>query len=107
MTAARTAPVPPAVDVADAAHVTATRQPLAWLGAGFAMFLVGSMTGVGPLIIDYPVYGGQAVRYLVATVLMFGLIRLRRVPVGWLRPRAAPPVVALAAVVAGGVHLVL
>ncbi|GAB3407523.1 DMT family transporter [Flindersiella endophytica] len=96
MTAAPTAPVPQASH--PAAQLTATRQPVAWLGAGFAMFLVGSMTGVGPLIIDYPVYGGQAVRYLVATVLMFGLIRLRRLPRIRLTARDAALIVALAAV---------
>jgi drug/metabolite transporter (DMT)-like permease len=93
MTAAPATSPAPAV-----ASPTATRQPVAWLGAGFAMFLVGSMTGVGPLIIDYPVYGGQAVRYLVATVLMFGLIRLRRLP--WIRlsTRDVLLILALAAV---------
>ncbi|CCH29724.1 DMT family transporter [Actinosynnema sp. NPDC047251] len=56
------------------------------LGAATAMFLVGTLTGVSPALHDYPVYGGQAVRYLFGALLLLvvaqvsgkGLIRLTR-----------------------------
>ncbi|MFG1962809.1 DMT family transporter [Nonomuraea sp. NPDC049028] len=44
-------------------------------GAAAAMFLVGTLAGVSGLIQDYPVYGGQAVRYLVAAVIWLVVIR--------------------------------
>jgi drug/metabolite transporter (DMT)-like permease len=40
------------------------------LGAASAMFLVGTLAGVSGLVDAYPVYGGQAVRYLVAAVIL-------------------------------------
>ncbi|MEV0591624.1 DMT family transporter [Nonomuraea cavernae] len=39
-------------------------------GAASAMFIVGTLAGVSGLIADYPLYGGQAVRYLVAVVIL-------------------------------------
>ncbi|MFI6325305.1 DMT family transporter [Nonomuraea sp. NPDC050556] len=47
--------------------------------AATAMFLVGTLAGVSGLIKDYPVYGGQAVRYLVAAVILMAVIRGRSV----------------------------
>lgn len=41
------------------------------------MFLVGTLAGVSGLIKDYPVYGGQAVRYLVAAIILIAAIRGR------------------------------
>ncbi|MCK2213136.1 DMT family transporter [Actinomadura sp. ATCC 31491] len=40
------------------------------LGAASAMFLVGTLAGVSGLIGAYPLYGGQAVRYLLAAVIL-------------------------------------
>lgn len=44
-------------------------------GAAAAMFLVGTLAGVSGLIGSYPVYGGQAVRYLVAAVILLVVTR--------------------------------
>ncbi|MFG1684937.1 DMT family transporter [Nonomuraea sp. NPDC049269] len=46
------------------------------VGAAAAMFLVGTLAGVSGLIQDYPVYGGQAVRYLAAAVIWLVVIRV-------------------------------
>lgn len=47
-------------------------------GAASAMFLVGTLAGVSGLVKDYPVYGGQAVRYLVAAVVLLAVTRALR-----------------------------
>ncbi|GAB2946407.1 DMT family transporter [Nonomuraea fastidiosa] len=39
------------------------------------MFLVGTLAGVAGLIGAYPIYGGQAVRYLVAAVVLLAITR--------------------------------
>ncbi|MBB5080881.1 DMT family transporter [Nonomuraea endophytica] len=44
-------------------------------GAATAMFMVGTLAAVSGLIKDYPVYGGQAVRYLLAAVVLLGVTR--------------------------------
>ncbi|GAA5084130.1 DMT family transporter [Thermocatellispora tengchongensis] len=44
--------------------------------AASAMFLVGTLAGVSGLIQDYPVYGGQAVRYAVAAVILLVTARV-------------------------------
>lgn len=54
------------------------------LGAATAMFCVGTLTGVSPALHHYPVYGGQAVRYLVGAVLL--LVVAQVVGGGLLRP---------------------
>lgn len=46
------------------------------LGAATAMFMVGTLAGVSGLIKDYPVYGGQAVRYLVAAAVLLVVTRV-------------------------------
>ncbi|TDD18162.1 DMT family transporter [Nonomuraea diastatica] len=46
------------------------------VGAASAMFLVGTLAGVSGLIGDYPIYGGQAVRYLVAAVILLAITRV-------------------------------
>ncbi|MEV4566968.1 DMT family transporter [Nonomuraea sp. NPDC049419] len=46
------------------------------LGAAAAMFLVGTLAGVAGLIGAYPIYGGQAVRYLVAAVVLLVITRV-------------------------------
>jgi drug/metabolite transporter (DMT)-like permease len=45
-------------------------------GAASAMFLVGTLTGVSATINDYPVFGGQALRYALAALLLFAAARL-------------------------------
>jgi drug/metabolite transporter (DMT)-like permease len=52
-------------------------------GAGLAagsMLLVGGSVAASSLLAGYPVLGGQAVRYLVAALLLAGWARLRRTP---------------------------
>ncbi|MFC5182022.1 DMT family transporter [Actinomadura harenae] len=44
--------------------------------AALAMSLVGSLTAVSAMIADYPVLGGQAVRYAGAAAILFAIARL-------------------------------
>ncbi|MFI7050142.1 DMT family transporter [Streptosporangium sandarakinum] len=53
--------------------------------AAGGMFLVGTLAGVSGVIGDYPVYGGQALRYLVAAVLLLAVARASGLR--FLRPR--------------------
>ncbi|GAA4926122.1 DMT family transporter [Nonomuraea thailandensis] len=56
------------------------------VGAATAMFLVGTLAGVSGLVGAYPIYGGQAVRYLVASVILLVITRvlgLRFVRMTW------------------------
>ncbi|MGI5286912.1 DMT family transporter [Nonomuraea polychroma] len=46
------------------------------VGAASAMFLVGTLAGVSGLVDAYPIYGGQAVRYLVAAVILVLITRV-------------------------------
>ncbi|TMR91194.1 DMT family transporter [Nonomuraea basaltis] len=46
------------------------------LGAASAMFLVGTLAGVSGLVGAYPIYGGQAVRYLVAAAFLLLITRI-------------------------------
>ncbi len=45
-----------------------------------AMFLVGTLAAVSDLIQDYPLYGGQAVRYALAAVALLLAVRLTSNP---------------------------
>jgi drug/metabolite transporter (DMT)-like permease len=45
--------------------------------AATAMTIVGALTAVSATIARYPVYGGQAMRYAVAALILFGVARLR------------------------------
>ncbi|MEU6999530.1 DMT family transporter [Nonomuraea sp. NPDC046570] len=45
------------------------------LGAASAMLIVGTLAGVSGVIKDYPLYGGQAVRYLAAAVILLIVTR--------------------------------
>lgn len=49
-------------------------------GAMTAMFLVGTLTAVSPLLHAYPLYGGQALRYAVGALVLFAVMRARRIP---------------------------
>ncbi|MEV0229980.1 DMT family transporter [Nonomuraea sp. NPDC050786] len=44
-------------------------------GAASAMFLVGTLAGVSGLVDGYPLYGGQAIRYLAAAVILLLITR--------------------------------
>ncbi|MEU4545311.1 DMT family transporter [Nonomuraea dietziae] len=46
------------------------------IGAASAMFLVGTLAGVSGVIQNYPVYGGQAVRYLAAAAILLVATRV-------------------------------
>ncbi|WP_157249446.1 DMT family transporter [Nonomuraea typhae] len=46
------------------------------LGAATAMFMVGTLAAVSGLIKDYPVYGGQVVRYLLAAAVLLVVTRV-------------------------------
>jgi drug/metabolite transporter (DMT)-like permease len=46
-------------------------------GASITMFFVGTLAAVSATISDYPVFGGQAVRYAVAAVLLLVIARVR------------------------------
>ncbi|MCG5216781.1 DMT family transporter [Streptosporangium sp. KLBMP 9127] len=63
--------------------------------AATAMFLVGTLAGVSGLIQDYPVYGGQAIRYAVGTVILLAAARLLRLGFVRLTPRETLLVTAL------------
>ncbi|WP_067455784.1 DMT family transporter [Actinomadura macra] len=66
-------------------------------GAGTAMFLVGSLTAVSATISGYPVFGGQAVRYAVATLILLLATRLAAGPGRWPTAREWALLAALAA----------
>lgn len=55
--------------------------------AAMAMTIVGTLTAVSATLSRYPIYGGQAVRYAVAAVILLGVARLR--DRGTVRPPAA------------------
>ncbi|MEU8197016.1 DMT family transporter [Microbispora amethystogenes] len=56
-------------------------------GAAGAMFLVGTLAAVSGAIADYPVYGGQALRYALAAVILLAAARARGLGPVRLRPR--------------------
>ncbi|MEU8122814.1 DMT family transporter [Spirillospora sp. NPDC049024] len=53
-----------------------TSQKRGMAGAGAAMSLVGTLTAVSATISAYPVFGGQAVRYAVAAVVLLVAARI-------------------------------
>ncbi|GAA4631237.1 hypothetical protein GCM10023196_059860 [Actinoallomurus vinaceus] len=57
-----------------------TTSPRGVVQAGLAMTLVGTLTAVSAAISRYPVYGGQAVRYAVAALILLAVARLRERP---------------------------
>ncbi|GAB1821271.1 DMT family transporter [Herbidospora sp. RD11066] len=65
--------------------------------AAGAMFLVGTLAAVSGLIKDYPLYGGQTVRYTVAALIMFAIVKARPRPKVHLTVKDYGLLVALAA----------
>jgi drug/metabolite transporter (DMT)-like permease len=47
------------------------------VGAATAMFVVGTLAAISPVINRYPIYGGQAVRYAVAALVLAAVARAR------------------------------
>ncbi|WP_155340901.1 DMT family transporter [Acrocarpospora corrugata] len=68
---------------------TSRPQDLQAVGmAAGAMFLVGTLAAVSDVIQDYPLYGGQAVRYALAAAVLFAAApRFSRLPSVRLTPR--------------------
>jgi drug/metabolite transporter (DMT)-like permease len=62
------------------------------------MVLVGTLAGVAAVIAGYPVYGGQALRYAAAAVILLAVASARRLPPARLTPRDLLLLAALAAV---------
>src|SRR4249919_98900 len=60
-------------------HLNRQERTGAGLAAG-SVLLVGGSVAASSLLGGYPVLGGQAVRYLVAGLLLAGWARLRRTP---------------------------
>jgi drug/metabolite transporter (DMT)-like permease len=52
-------------------------SPRGLIQAASGMTIVGTLTAVSATIARYPVYGGQAVRYAVAAVILLLVVRLR------------------------------
>src|SRR5947209_730957 len=64
-------------------------SPRGLVQAAIAMTLVGTLTAVSAAIARYPVYGGQAVRYAVAAVILLVVARPAERSSGS-RPRSRP-----------------
>jgi drug/metabolite transporter (DMT)-like permease len=58
-------------------HMGQTTSTRGIIQAAIAMIVVGALPAVSATISRYPVYGGQAVRYAVAAVILLGVARLR------------------------------
>jgi drug/metabolite transporter (DMT)-like permease len=71
------------------------------IGAGSAMFLVGTLTAVSATIADYPVFGGQALRYAVAALILFAAVQITGRRSAAPRPRPSVRDLALLALLAG------
>lgn len=69
------------------------------VGAATAMFCVGTLTGVSPELHHYPVYGGQALRYLAGAALL--LVAARASGLRWMRLSARETVLVIALAATG------
>jgi drug/metabolite transporter (DMT)-like permease len=47
------------------------------VGAAAAMFLVGTLAAISSVINDYPLYGGQALRYAMAAIILVAVARAK------------------------------
>ncbi|GAA1716279.1 hypothetical protein GCM10009809_10490 [Isoptericola hypogeus] len=96
-------PHPPTsgADVARRPSAASARTPgstaVAYVWCALAMSVVGSSFVASAALSDYPVFGGQAVRYAVAALCLLAVLRWRRVPFVLPSPRQAGRLTALAA----------
>jgi drug/metabolite transporter (DMT)-like permease len=73
-------------------------QPLRGpVGAATAMFLVGTLAAVSSVINHYPLYGGQALRYALAAMILFVVASARGLRLVRLTPREMLLLLALTA----------
>ncbi|WP_328723073.1 DMT family transporter [Streptomyces sp. NBC_00247] len=79
----------------------------ATVGAASAMLLVGTSTAISATVADFPVFTGQALRYALAAVILFAVLRQQRPPRVRLTVRDALLLVALAATGLAGFNLFL
>jgi drug/metabolite transporter (DMT)-like permease len=75
-------------------HMRQTSNVRGIAQAATVMTIVGTLTAVSATISGYPVYGGQAVRYAIAAVILLGIARMDD------RPRPSPGQWALIAALA-------
>jgi drug/metabolite transporter (DMT)-like permease len=66
------------------------------VGAATAMFLVGTLAAGSSVINHYPLYGGQAVRYAMAAMILFAVAGAKRLRLVRLTPRETLLLLALA-----------
>jgi drug/metabolite transporter (DMT)-like permease len=67
------------------------------VGAAAAMFLVGTLAAGSSVINDYPLYGGQVLRYALSAAILFAVARARGLGLVRLTPRQALLLLSLAA----------
>jgi drug/metabolite transporter (DMT)-like permease len=67
------------------------------VGAAAAMFLVGTLAAGSSVINDYPLYGGQVLRYALSATILFAVARAKGLGLVRLAPRQALLLLALAA----------
>ncbi|MQA85382.1 MAG: EamA family transporter [Streptosporangiales bacterium] len=82
---------------ADAPAVNRAETLRGAVGAASAMTFVGSLAAVSGLLTQYPVLGGQAVRYATGALILFAVMRVRRLPAIRLTARELGLLVLLAA----------
>ena len=67
------------------------------IGAASAMFLVGTLAAISSVISHYPLYGGQAIRYALATIILVAVARAKHLGLVRLTLRETLLLLALAA----------
>jgi drug/metabolite transporter (DMT)-like permease len=67
------------------------------VGAAAAMFLVGTLAAGSSVINQYPLYGGQVLRYTLSAAILFAVLRARGLRPVRLTPRQALLLLSLAA----------
>ncbi|WP_405658273.1 DMT family transporter [Streptomyces sp. NBC_01166] len=77
------------------------------VGAAAAMLLVGTSTAVSATVADYPVLGGQALRYALAAAILLAVVRHQRLPRVGLTLRDLLLLAALAATGLAGFNIFL
>src|SRR6266511_3581302 len=68
------------------------------VGAAAAMFLVGTLAAGSSVINDYPLFGGQVLRYALAATILFAVARAKGLGLVRLTPRQALLLLSLAAI---------